>query len=44
MSETLEQTTAAPAGHAAKYTRNNPYISAVTMNYRLTSPCSLSPG
>jgi sulfite reductase (NADPH) flavoprotein alpha-component len=37
MSETLEQTAAAPAGHAAKYTRNNPYTSAVTMNYRLTA-------
>jgi sulfite reductase (NADPH) flavoprotein alpha-component len=37
MSETLEQTTSAQAGHAAKYTRNNPYTSAVTMNYRLTA-------
>ena len=37
MSETMEQTAPAQAGHAAKYTRNNPYLSAVTMNYRLTA-------
>jgi len=37
MSETLEQTATAQAGHAAKYTRNNPYTSAITMNYRLTA-------
>jgi sulfite reductase (NADPH) flavoprotein alpha-component len=37
MSETLEA--AAPA-HAAKYTRNNPYQSAVLTNYLLTAPGS----
>jgi sulfite reductase (NADPH) flavoprotein alpha-component len=30
--------TAAAAGHAAKYTRNQPYLSKVLTNYRLTGP------
>jgi sulfite reductase (NADPH) flavoprotein alpha-component len=37
MSEVIEVPAAAPASHAAKYTRNNPYTSPVTMNYRLTA-------
>jgi len=42
MSETLEMTAPAPAasGHAAKYTRNNPYQSAVLVNDLLTAPGS----
>ena len=37
MSEVIEAVEPAQAGHASKYTRNNPYISAVTMNYQLTA-------
>jgi len=37
MSETLEATVASPAGHAAKYTRNNPYPSVVRVNELLTA-------
>ncbi len=33
----MEATEAAQTGHAAKYTRNNPYMSAVQQNYRLTA-------
>ena len=37
MSElTLEETAAPAASHAAKYTRNNPYLSVVRENYLLT--------
>lgn len=36
MSEVLEQETKASAGHASKYTRNNPYLSTVSVNYLLT--------
>jgi len=39
MSETLEATVTAAAGHA-KYTRNNPYQSEVLANYLLTAPGS----
>jgi sulfite reductase (NADPH) flavoprotein alpha-component len=39
MSETLEATVTAAAGHA-KYTRNNPYQSEVLANYVLTAPGS----
>ncbi len=37
MSEVIEAPAAAQASHAAKYTRNNPYTSTVTENYRLTA-------
>lgn len=37
MSETLEATTTAASGHAAKYTRNNPYHSEVRVNELLTA-------
>ena len=37
MSEVSEAVAPAQTGHAAKYTRNNPYISAVKENYRLTA-------
>ena len=37
MSEASATLEATPAGHAQKYTRNNPYQSAVTENYRLTA-------
>src|ERR1700748_1912577 len=38
MSEVLEQeVNAGAAGHAQKYTRNNPYISNVNVNYLLTA-------
>ena len=40
MSETLEETASAAGGHAAKYTRNNPYQSAMRENYLLTAPGS----
>lgn len=42
MSETLEapSATAGPAAHAPKYTRNNPYQSAVLVNELLTAPGS----
>ena len=33
----IEAVEAAQTGHAAKYTRNNPYTSEVKMNYRLTA-------
>jgi sulfite reductase (NADPH) flavoprotein alpha-component len=39
MSETLEATVAPAAGHS-RYTRNNPYLSAVLANYLLTAPGS----
>lgn len=35
--ETLVETAPAAAGHAAKYTRNNPYLSVVRENYLLTA-------
>jgi sulfite reductase (NADPH) flavoprotein alpha-component len=37
MSEASATLEATQAGHAQKYTRNNPYQSAVTENYRLTA-------
>lgn len=37
MSETLEVPTPVAAGHASKYTRNNPYQSEVLVNYLLTA-------
>ncbi|HEY0162862.1 MAG TPA: oxidoreductase [Edaphobacter sp.] len=37
MSEVLEQESKAGAGHAQKYTRNNPYHSNVNVNYQLTA-------
>ena len=37
MSEVIEAVEPAQTGHAAKYTRNNPYTSAVQQNYRLTA-------
>jgi sulfite reductase (NADPH) flavoprotein alpha-component len=37
MSEVLEQEAKAGAAHAQKYTRNNPYISRVNVNYLLTA-------
>ena len=37
MSEVIEAVEAVQTGHAAKYTRNNPYTSEVKMNYRLTA-------
>ncbi len=37
MSETIEQVEPAQAGHAVKYTRNNPYTSRVIENFRLTA-------
>ena len=37
MSETLEAGVAAPAAHAAKYTRNNPYPSVVRVNEQITA-------
>jgi len=37
MSETLEAGVVAPGGHAAKYTRNNPYHSVVRVNEQLTA-------
>jgi sulfite reductase (NADPH) flavoprotein alpha-component len=40
MSETLETSTPAASGHAAKYTRNNPYQSLVKVNELLTAPGS----
>src|ERR1700733_11910384 len=36
MSEVIEQEPKSAAGHAQKYTRNNPYFSAVTVNRLLT--------
>ncbi|WP_263368610.1 diflavin oxidoreductase [Edaphobacter bradus] len=36
MSEVLEQEAKASTGHASKYTRNNPYLSTVSVNYLLT--------
>ncbi len=39
MTETLTETPTAPAGgHATKYTRNQPYLSRVLVNRRLTGP------
>jgi sulfite reductase (NADPH) flavoprotein alpha-component len=41
MSESATATETAPAtGHASKYTRNQPYLSTVTVNRRLTGPDS----
>jgi len=40
MSETVVEESPSSAGHAAKYTRNNPYQSAVTANYLLTAATS----
>ncbi len=40
MSETLEATETPASGHAAKYTRNTPYQSAVLVNELLTAPGS----
>src|SRR5215475_477303 len=37
MSEVLEQEAKAGSGHAQKYTRNNPYVSNVNVNYVLTA-------
>ncbi len=37
MSEVIEAVEPAQTGHAAKYTRNNPYTSVVQENYRLTA-------
>ena len=37
MSEVIEAAAPAQSGHAAKYTRNNPYTSVVKENYRLTA-------
>lgn len=37
MSEVLDQEAKAGAAHAQKYTRNNPYISHVNVNYLLTA-------
>jgi sulfite reductase (NADPH) flavoprotein alpha-component len=36
MSEVIEQEAKSAAGHAQKYTRNNPYMSYVRVNYLLT--------
>ncbi len=36
MSEVIEQEAKSAAGHAQKYTRNNPYLSYVRVNYLLT--------
>jgi sulfite reductase (NADPH) flavoprotein alpha-component len=36
MSEVIEQEAKSTAGHAQKYTRNNPYLSYVRVNYLLT--------
>ena len=36
MSEVIEQEAKTAAGHAQKYTRNNPYLSYVRVNYLLT--------
>ena len=36
MSEVIEQEPKSAAGHAQKYTRNNPYLSYVRVNYLLT--------
>jgi sulfite reductase (NADPH) flavoprotein alpha-component len=36
MTEVLEQEDKSSAGHASKYTRNNPFLSTVTVNYLLT--------
>lgn len=38
--QTLVETEAPAQGHASKYTRNNPYISAVRENFLLTAPGS----
>lgn len=36
MSEVLEQEVKVSTGHGSKYTRNNPYLSTVSVNYLLT--------
>src|SRR5580698_9699147 len=36
MTEVLEQEDKSSTGHTSKYTRNNPFISTVTVNYLLT--------
>ena len=40
MTEVLEQEDKSSAGHASKYTRNNPFLSTVTVNELLTAPGS----
>ena len=40
MSDILEETAPTASGHAAKYTRNNPYQSEMLANYLLTAPGS----